>query len=277
MNQLCKSVTYGCDPEFVFGRGGRLVPADEVLLCSNRIRSALGTDGAARIGEVRPGFSNNIIDLVAKTEAVMREGLIKFNVKDQNIEVMLAGHYKFGNSIGGHIHINYKGLCTNDHYRSSGLAKYLDFFMEDCLEDLVAPKDERNSRRNSGNYGHKFSHYSDALRTQNENQIEYRAPGSWLVSPNMMYCYLFVAKGCLLFAEDDRLKGVIPKVFDQLVARNQSVVEKKNNLSFMIEEVKKLGKRQMDIKLGCELLEDLLGSYELVNWKADLRPNWGLV
>ncbi len=144
-----RDLTIGGDPEFVFIRKGALVAASDII---KDHACGFGCDGHSTIGEIRPGWSNDILDLMSKIESIIYQGNKKLELSSK-IDGILSGHFKMGKPIGGHIHMAFPGLCQMD-YESvrNNLCSLLDHYMEDCLEDLIAPTNERSivwNRENS--------------------------------------------------------------------------------------------------------------------------------
>lgn len=181
-------IIIGCDPEFVLARNDYFVPANEVF--STCLDNALGCDGASETGELRPGCSDNVIELAERILST----LSYINEVEKGIKVY-AGHFKFNKPLGGHIHFSFinKKLTEKEIYE---FADYLDFYLIDCLSDLIDDLDEREARRNFG-YGLKLAESKDSIRLKSNSHFEYRSPGSWLICPKVAITNLVVAKNVI--------------------------------------------------------------------------------
>lgn len=170
-------VTVGADPEFVFRDSrGRFVPANEVVGNGD-----FGRDGSEATGELRPKHATDSLTLVANIQSLLQEGWDYSEVSSLD---MLAGHYKLGKPIGGHIH-----LSTEDGFRQGDIANMLKTTHTE-LSNCIDPLDERDHRRNHG-YGLGDSNW---WKTPYHGGIEFRVPGSWLLSPHIAFMNLWLAE-----------------------------------------------------------------------------------
>lgn len=244
---------FGADPEFLFIRNNKIVPAHEIVADGE---CGFGCDGHPATGEVRPGYSSNILEVLAKIERCIKMGDLKLKIGDK-VDRMVAGHYKHNEPLGGHIHIAQEGIGGSRIWQP--IAKALDLYLENCLEDILSDPDERRQRTNRG-YGRTFEEDRGAVRTKGPHRIEYRSPGSWIVSPNLSYAYLYVAKAIMVvWKKGMRLPAV--ETYDQ----------KLDALLDLVSRVKKIT-RSKDMEIGAEVLKEVLN--ERVDWNADMREEW---
>lgn len=243
-------IVLGCDPEFILERGGSIVPARDLLQGS----SAFGCDGCDTVGEMRPGHSDDIFELVAKIREIMRVADESKKLKDLR---WLAGHCKHGYPIGGHIHIAYPSASS----KSRTLGRYLDVFLSDCLSDLIDPLDERMSRQSRG-YGQKAGVFGGAIEVKNHDRFEYRTPGSWLVHPLVTLTNFAIAKTVTL----GFIKDVLPKKI-----RRNTVSEKRDAVNDLWSKIPDLPE---DIKKSHELVNRVLYAETPIDWSADFKEVW---
>jgi hypothetical protein len=133
------SFTIGCDPELICKRRGVFVNAEDYF----RSRSAFGLDGNSSVAEIRPGFSENPLELAAKIQKIIEYG----HEKAPDLE-FYAGHYQCNFPIGGHIHF---GLEPENRFINA-----LDIVfgsLSECIDD----EDQRFQREWTG-YGKKGSY-----------------------------------------------------------------------------------------------------------------------
>ena len=256
------AIVLGADPEFVFEKAGTVVKACDIV---KDVYCGFGADGQATIAELRPGFSASVTELVAKLEKTMVMGNSRLGL-DKKTDRWLAGHYKHNKSIGGHIHIRCeKTINTGSRNNFSNLGKLLDYYIEDCLEDLIAPPGERIARQATGQYGKKYDEYRDAIRVQDDHRIEYRPPGSWLLTPKIAFTYLYVAKAAAT------LNALRIKEEDVAITLNDA----DDKVEALEEMAKIIGKRAdlgRDMLLGRDIMEEVIR--EIPDWDQDFRGNW---
>lgn len=167
-------LTFGADPEIVIEKDQRLLPAHKCLI----FESDFGRDGNSSTAELRPHYGKNTIELVANIRRLIKDGVSK--IKALQDCRLLAGHYKYDLPIGGHIHI--AGFSGSMDALGSRLDLVLGT-LSDCIDDL----EEREARRADG--------YGSGWRTDTPHGgIEYRMPGSWLLSPHVAFLNLWLAE-----------------------------------------------------------------------------------
>jgi hypothetical protein len=166
----------GCDPEFLFSNSsGDFVPANRVIRNGD-----FGTDGHSATGELRPKAGANSLYVVSNLRKLIKEAIEHEDIRELN---MHAGHYKFDKSIGGHIHIS--GFEMNMDELAKMLIK-VSGRLSDCIDNIT----ERSYR---GSHGYGIGERS-LYRRQNTNWIEFRRPGSWLISPQVAFMNLWLAE-----------------------------------------------------------------------------------
>ena len=163
----------GCDPELIVIKNNSFVEACQFFQSDG----GWGCDGNSAIAEVRPGCDESPLILTAKIRHLMAR--VRKDLPDLDY---LAGAYKHGHAIGGHIHISDKTFLPTRR-----LVENLDRYLTDCLSDLIDPVAERAKRRDR--YGKKGE-----WEGKSSCHIEYRTPVSWLVNPWVTLANLCVAK-----------------------------------------------------------------------------------
>lgn len=185
-------VQLGADVEFAFWRNGELVPANTLIYDEER-SFPLGIDGHAATAEIRPGISQDPLDLIGRIAKIL-DTAVKEEPKLTKL-VWKAGAYLQGSAgwaaLGGHIHLSAEGII--DPHGSNQLLKNGVDQAVYPLEHLipVSERTNRNSRLDSTGvrYGARNS-----WRYKGDYHLEYRTPSSWLYSPELAYCYLALTK-----------------------------------------------------------------------------------
>ena len=262
-----KKFELGADPEFLFVKNGELLRASEVVLERDCGFGYDGAGGHATIGEIRPGQSSDIMEMVAKIESIFIQAERKLNVS-KKADAIVAGHFKWEQPLGGHIHVSYPKIGEDAKIKDS-LGRTFDYYLLDCLEDLIAPKMEREQRMrsNGGRYGQPYRRNPDTIRAKTDSHIEYRAPGSWLVSPEAAYAYFYVAKSIIT-------------MYDAGFGHEDIVPSRKlSGMRGRINSLKELAKRAnnlnsgKDMGLGRDILIEVIEGDE-IDWETDVRKNW---
>lgn len=163
----------GADPELICIRDGSFVSADKFF----NHEGGFGCDGNSAIAEIRPGWHISPVHLIAKIRKLLREVSSDVDSLDY-----LAGGFKHGFPIGGHIHFS-----SEKPLPIKTMVVWLDIYHR-CLSDLIDPINEREKRQKTG-YGMK-----GAYETKTVAHFEYRTPISWLISPIVAMAYLSLAK-----------------------------------------------------------------------------------
>jgi len=230
-------LTLGCDPELVCRVNGQFTSASNYF----RFRSSMGLDGNEEIAELRPGFCTSPIDLTAKIRTVLEYG------HEQNPDLeMYAGHYVDDYPIGGHIHLGVEATLD--------IIDGLDIVLS-SLSNVIDDEEQVIQRRESG-YGKKKSYRNKSYG------LEYRTPGSFLLSPTIALVTFTLAKLTVVAVTEDEL------VFDSLKGREGSH-------AFLSKFKSYLKTIPEDCEAGLDALEELLSKE--INWGEDILPNWGLV
>jgi len=231
------TLTLGCDPELLCRINGRFTPAYNYF----KSNSSFGLDGCESIAELRPGYSESPIDLTAKLRTVLEYG----HEKAPELE-FFAGHFQDDYSLGGHVHIS---LPPEDKLIDS-LDTVL-YSLSNCLDD----KSQRLKRERSG-YGKRR-----AYRRQ-PHGMEYRTPGSWLISPAVTLVTFTLAKLTTIAVMEDGLD------MTEIKGRQHSCTFLKNlkNSLITIPEDCEEGLKEMDILIS-----------QQINWNTNILPNWGII
>jgi len=229
-----KIIYYGCDPELVLeSRIGRSVYAGNYL----DFVDDFGTDGDSHIAEIRPGISDNPVELVGKIRKVM---LSKNDIKHL---IWRAGHYVDGHPIGGHIHISYRENVNM-------LVNNLDAVVM-ALSDVFDDKNQVERRKRTG-YG------GNGLYHTKEYGLEYRSPGSWLINPALSLVYLTLSKLVTLMT----IKGFTFSVEER----------RKGPKKLLLNFYRSFDSIPEDCKKGLEVLNNMID--KKINWLADIKGNW---
>lgn len=252
MSSKIVEVGLGCDPEFILeDKGGCLVSAGNVLIGN----SAFGCDGCSAVGEIRPGYSADVFEVSDKIRQVMDIAYSKSEtLRDLR---WLAGHYKHGYPIGGHIHIAFKNASVH----TKTLARYYDVYLSDALSDLIDPIAERDTRRRTA-YGNKYEVSRNAIETKGDSRFEYRTPGSWLISPLVAIANLAVAKMVTIGFTQDVLPDSVP--------RNKAEDKRKaiDNLWSIIKDIPE------DCKTAHAIVQKVIYNENAIDWNTDFKESW---
>lgn len=168
------SIRIGADPEFKL-RGYEA----EWFLRGNGL---FGRDGCPSICEMRPPAAKSALELVGNIVATVDEALQEVPVLE-GIE-WLAGHYKEGFPIGGHVHLSGLGDVA-----FTALTEALNAVLYDGLSEAIDAVEERAQREQQ--YGRRAG---NEWREQGPGYMEYRVPGSWLLSPDVAFMNLWLAE-----------------------------------------------------------------------------------
>lgn len=231
------SLTIGCDPELVCRINGRFSPARDHF----KSNSSMGLDGNDSVAEVRPGYSESPLDLTAKIRTILEYG----NEKSPDVE-LISGHYADGYPIGGHIHLSISP-CEN-------IIDSLDVVLT-SLSNCIDDKSQRQKRERSG-YGQR-----KAFRNKSYG-MEYRTPGSWLLSPATSLVTLTLAKLSVIGSSELNLD------FSAIKGNHTSKTFLRNFDTYFSEIPE-------DCQEGIAQLKLLLVK-DKITWNQNLLPNWGL-
>ena len=230
-------LTLGCDPELVCRLNGEFTSASNYF----KFRSSMGLDGNEEIAELRPGYSTSPIDLTAKIRSVLEYG------HEQNPDLeFYAGHYVDDYPIGGHIHLGVEATLD--------IIDGLDIVLS-SLSNIIDDEEQVIRRRESG-YGKKKAYRNKSYG------LEYRTPGSFLLSPTIALVTFTLAKLTVVAVTEDNIN------FDELKKSDHPRI-------FLKDFRRHLLTIPEDCEAGLDALEELLSKD--INWNEDLLPNWGLV
>ncbi|MCF8356257.1 MAG: hypothetical protein K9H48_17540 [Melioribacteraceae bacterium] len=231
------SLTIGCDPELVCRINGRFVHAHHYF----KQNSSFGLDGNNSICELRPGYSESPIDLTAKVRCILEYG----HDKHPDIE-LYSGHFVDDYPIGGHIHLSVAP--------SPSLIDSLDTVLY-SFSNVIDDKSQRQKRERTG-YGKR-----KAYRTKSYG-LEYRTPGSWLLSPTTTLIIFTLAKLTALGVTEDNIDFT-------------SVKAAQHSITFLRNFAAHLNTIPDDCKEGLTEL-NLLLNMDTINWNENILPNWGI-
>ncbi len=230
------SFTIGCDPELVARKNGVFVNASDYF----KFNSSFGLDGNNDICEIRPGYAESPIELTAKIKTVLEYG----HEKEPELE-FLSGQYSSGYPLGGHLHLGIEPTTP--------LINALDtviYALSDCIDDL-----EQRTKRQSTGYGARY-----AFRKKDYG-MEYRTPGSWLISPAVTLVTFTLTKLTVIATLEDKLDLVALK------GRQHSRTFLSNLESFLVTIPD-------DCREGLAQLKKLIT--KPINWNQNILPNWGI-
>ena len=266
-----KRITIGCDPEFVVKKNADIIYAERVLPWSFRTKS-FGHDGA--IFEVRPGYSHNVLKVISSIKNLLEEAYS--NLKGLQDCKWIAGHYVGYMAIGGHIHLG--NIFVDGRYIAL-LVTALGNVLINGMSNKIDNIHQRCQRRNAG-YGGYDDHRIQESKTAEHSpyganmitRLEYRAPGSFLVSPTITFINLILAKIvtmeiCARIHGGIRERSIlsVKKVPDTILSNLISVAE--TNPIFNDEE---------DILLGIKVIKHFMTNNVKVSWKKDFKHSWGI-
>jgi hypothetical protein len=231
------SFTIGCDPELVVRKQGQFCSADNFF----KANSSFGLDGCSSISEVRPGYSESVIDLTSKIFQILSYG----HSKQPELE-FISGHYANDFALGGHIHFSISP--------EPKIISALDIVLR-SLSNCMDDKEQRSKRERTG-YG-KISSYRKKYYG-----FEYRTPGSFLLSPTTTLVTFSLAKLAVIGVTEDNLDFV-------------EIKNRQHSCTFLKTLKHVLHTIPDDCKEGLKEL-DLLLTRKL-DWNQNILPNWGLV
>ena len=259
----------GADPEFILSTttGFRLIPAHDYFVPSGGV----GCDGCSNIGELRPSPAENALALCANIKALILD-LQKRYEKEMGKIRLLAGHYKCSSAIGGHIHISdFKTsemgtmFSRNDIFTAVG--RKLDLVMYP-LSDIIDDLQERERRWGVG--------YGKGWRNEREGYwIEYRMPGSWLLSPATTFMNLWLAEAAVREWMDNPKKR---KSWDKLQQVSEFSGQKCNTAKTgekmdAIMEFATVAIGVENRRLFLKVAEKMFKSVP-IDWDADMKEFW---
>jgi len=149
--------------------------------------------------------------------------------------------------IGGHIHIS-----TTPTTEVIDAMDTVLYSLSNCIDD----RGQRKKREKSG-YGKR-----KAYRRKNYG-LEFRTPGSWLLSPSTTLVTLTLAKLAVLAVLEDGLNLELIKC-------------RQHSLTFLKNLKNELKTIPDDCREGLKEL-DMLLVHQPLNWNTNILPNWGFV
>lgn len=245
MKLMKTRLTIGADPEFCLAQesGGRAIRACDAGLLFD---SDFGVDGCSSTGELRPHYGPTSVILTANIRKLIKSGLETSSRRQINQYIFLAGHYKHGMSLGGHIWL--QGFTFDQHV----LGKKLDLVLGE-LSNGIDNLAERERRKSAG--------YGKGWRCdKGPNAIEYRAPGSWLLNPHVTFLNLWVAEAVAYQYMDK-----VEKPFEKMT----SFTNPHDKIVAFASAVENVPNKPLFLKV-CELVFPQCP----LNWEADFKGNW---
>lgn len=240
----------GADPEYIIVVNGTQLPANKLF----RSSGLAGTDGCSSTGEIRPRPYTDVRLLVEEITGIMQQ--VVEGIREREPEAKLyAGNYVKNSAIGGHIHISLPSLPMIRKH----MPDYNDSIYEEIrnrlnvvMRGLIIPHLEdpttRKRRENTG-----YGQVGDAHPVP--WGIEYRTPGSWLLSPDVALIYLGLAKMAYQsFWLDVPISRVVKKTIKSLFAEYGNYTE--------------------DVRLAIDKFEYMLKNKIQLDWEADISDNW---
>jgi len=250
------------DPEFILynARYSRVVEADEY--CSTYEESGVGVDGDHTLGELRPHAAGSSLELVANIQLMMDKGFTAF---DNNI-IMLSGHYKHDCPLGGHVHLT--GIPQDKHRAVSQALDSVMYPLSYAIDDQA----ERQLRKAAG-YGYGYeAHASD--------WIEYRMPGSWLLSPSTAFVNLWLCEATLKYIlKQTETGGNFPHIeklreYSTMMENEQNPYDSRTHadiIDWYVSNLPAYKDKSVFVKIWKKILEA-----RPLPWHEDVLPNWGL-
>lgn len=304
MKELLEGIQLGADPEFAY-RDAAGEPTSAHLY--QDYSGPFGTDGCSCTCEIRPGISNNAIELVSKIHHIMR---LAYTYNPRVAELKwLAGSFVDNKTLGGHIHISHSILYSkvfedppkpfrvpyppdrNDQARKwlTPVFEALDTLLYYGLSIPLEDSKQRTYRKNRGYGGPNRIRFSWRAKSPTQTtlspnerviaEIEYRSCGSWIISPEVALAYLGIAKIAAVWGLARRLKevprGSVKKYEKLALAIRQkgltATIKATIDLLDFLDSI-------MALPLDCKAA---IYSYKLISsigidWEADLRGTWAL-
>lgn len=267
-----RKITIGTDPEFiVLDDEGLPISARLVHLTRNE-----GFGGDNHLFEVRSGYSHDVLQVVESIRTILKGATLR--LKGLGETTWLAGHYQGGFSIGGHIHIG--GISVHSHFLED-FVDCLGNVLIKGLSDYIDDLEQRKKRRKDG-YGYiddtrepvTRSIYPPMYDMYRCYRLEYRAPGSFLVSPTITFLNLILAKvtSMCYFNSENKYTPSYRKYF----------FFRKKDPTDILKDILGLMKRdtlickEEDVALGVEILSSFLSKKPKIDWNKDFKEAWGI-
>jgi len=263
-----EEITIGTDPEFVMVDTSKRPTSEDYVLYANQLgmldrHRPFGSDGS--LFEVRSEYSHNVLHVVDSIYHILKEaydsiqGIRKYG--------WIAGHCFVPDlPTGGHIHI---GLIDLPIREVDTFLEYIKRGLMDGLSNYIDPLRQRKVRERCG-YGHPTSYRPQAYgnRDRNVTRIEYRAPGSFLVSPDITFLNLVIAKAITMLYFYN---------LEKLARLNRNMVSKNILVETGSLMETSIFIRENDIQLGRDILNKCINGKLNVQWDKDFKHTWGIV
>lgn len=237
-------IKMGADPEFIMesGEGTGMSACD---FFGSPGSAGMGADGHSFTGEMRPLPAASSVELIANIAAIIKDTLVECPaIKDFTL---LAGGYKHGRAIGGHIHIS--GVPRECHEEYNNLMERAIGIISDAIDDPV----EKKERAGTG--------YGAGYRSQIDDRVEVRSPASWLLSPSVAYLHIYLAEAYAREYMDEERRGVL-KAGASKVKTVADIIE-------VMKEIENVGKTEhMEMWLAC--VDDIIRNLPLP-WNKDIK------
>jgi hypothetical protein len=212
-------VTIGCDPEFGFLN---TTPETGPVYSADFLRKPYDTDEYSQdmgLLEIRPHYANNVDCLVNNIRKTLTHMYVEQNLKSKSNILFHAGSITKNGGIigsrsynvpmGGHIHFGVKPPDMNIFYLPSILMLYVESYNENR---------KRRVNRSFSSYGR-----LDGFRHQDWG-FEYRAPASWLHSPEMASAVLGLYHSVVRANCERRLPKLYHKLISKLYFNNDTTL-----------------------------------------------------
>jgi len=256
--------TIGADPEFAIRRSGHHVDASSIFRYAG---GYLGTD-VPTTGEVRPGIACNPDELVAKLYECFYK---KKDELDKNL-TFHAGHFFDGLPLGGHLQVGKFDMSTGATQYALYFA--LEFFLMECLSELIDDKESYIKRSTLTSYGAKTHNGKEiigervyrAIEGKGHGGFEYRTPGSWLISPPVAYANITLFCLALLMFKKHGINCY------KLLPNPKEMTDDQR-----VSHISNIGDL-VDIpdccKNGFEFTNLLIQERESIDWNTNFREEW---
>ncbi len=251
---ICK---LGLDVEFGCRKRGQFIPAHDVFSREIGTTGIIGLDGHPQTGELRPGASTNLIEVVTNMYAAFK---YVSDILAENDVTLHAGQWRDNKALGGHIHF---GIGEDNTSRRTAMIPYLDHFLDKIVSNKTDNVAEKRLRIERG-YG--------GLRQVRSKPygFEYRTPGSFIHNPQLSMVYLTLAKLSSIVSIDREFSAskypLSNSVYDNARALFDEAVGAmaRNSITEDID----------DCLLGLDVIKDVFKRTPSINWEDNILTNW---
>jgi len=261
-----REITIGTDPEFIMvDKYGQILDAEDISFIDRNTAFGSDTEG---IFEVRSAYSHNTIHVVDDIRDILQKAYDTLDgVRGYK---WMAGHYPHDYALGGHIHI---GRIVSEGHDTNRLVDCLAYYLIDGLSNLIDDKEQRQKRRTRTGYGGRTNfrlcnvqrdpyalEYRDICK-----RVEYRAPGSFLISPEVTFLNLVLAKVASMWYFYNDGRNCISRTKrspKDIIYKALGIME---HTIFMDEE---------DVALCQEILPKYINDNIKIDWTKDFKLNW---